>query len=51
MDAFLVLSGAIVAAICTGIVGFDYWSMRRPTDMERAEREALDHLMRGEFAQ
>jgi hypothetical protein len=51
MDAYLVLSGAIAAVICAGIVGFDYWSMRRLTDMERAEREALDHLMKDELAQ
>ena len=50
MDTFLILSGVVVAMLCTVIVGFDYLSMRRLTDLERTERQTLDSLMRGELA-
>ena len=46
MDVFLIFSGVVVAALCAVIVGFDYWSMRSLSDLERAERQALDKLMR-----
>ena len=45
MDVFLIMSGAIVAMLCAVIAGFDYWSMRRLTDLEQAERKALAELM------
>lgn len=47
MDAMLILSGAVVALLCAGIVGFDYWSMRQLTELERAERQAVASLMEG----
>ena len=47
MDVFLVSSGAIASVLCAVIVGFDHWSMRRLSDMERAERQALSKLMEG----
>ena len=46
MDMFLIYSGVVIVTLCAVIVGFDYWSMRSLSDLERAERQALDKLMR-----